>query len=491
MKKLIIIIICFTAFIIYACKHELIITTTVPTNLVYVPTNSTIVNGTAGNSVVPTIDNGGSACTFIISGTAIAGISINTNTGVISWATSVGIGTYNITVTASNSVGSTATSYILIVNSALSGPSNLIYSPGSSTVVKGGSGNSAIPSINNGGSTVTYSLTGTIPTSISINSNTGVISWSSAVTTGIYTIAVTATNSLGKTTASYTLTVNNTSTVVAPSTFSYNPSNSSVAQGTSGTSSTPTINNGLGIITYSISGIVPGGVSINNTTGIINWNTTVASGVYNLTLTAANSAGNTTTNYALTVTAGSTAVCFSSDILPLYQTYCAQTSCHNSVTKAEGVVTDSYANIMNGIKANNSGSSKYFTVIGGSMPPNGKAQMTASQIALIKQWINEGATNSTCSTAICDTTQYTYTNGISVLFANNCNGCHSVAPGSGNVILSDYASAKAAGINLKVSFLNAINYTSATAAMNMPPGGQLSSCQITQITKWINNGCPQ
>jgi hypothetical protein len=146
---------------------------------------------------------------------------------------------------------------------------------------------------------------------------------------------------------------------------------------------------------------------------------------------------------------------------------------------------------MRGISANNVNGSKYFTVItNGSMPPNGSAKMGAAQIAIIKKWIGEGARNSTCVSNVCDSTQITYNNGLSQLFANNCNGCHGVAPGSGNVVLSDYASAKSAGINLKTNFLSAINFTS-TATKNMPPSGKMSTCQITQITKWINNGCPQ
>ena len=40
-------------------------------------------------------------------------------------------------------------------------------------------------------------------------------------------------------------------------------------------------------------------------------------------------------------------------------------------------------------------------------------------------------------------------------------------------MLSDYASAKAAGTGMKTNFLNAIKYTSTTAAMNMPQSRQL------------------
>ena len=125
------------------------------------------------------------------------------------------------------------------------------------------------------------------------------------------------------------------------------------------------------------------------------------------------------------------------------------------------------------------------------MPPGKSPQLTTAQKTTIANWINQGATNATCVVSTCDTTKTTYTNGISTIFATYCNGCHGIAPGSGNVVLSDYASAKAAGTSLKATFINAINYTSTTAAMNMPQSGKLPDCQITQITKWINKGCPQ
>ncbi len=491
MKKFI--IFCAAALIVYACKHEIIVTKTVPTNLIYVPTSSTILYGAAGNSVTPTIDNGGESVVYSISDSTLTGISINSNTGVISWSNTVAVGIYSISVTALNSVGSTATTYILNVNSAITAPSSLLYSPASSTVVAGTAGNSATPSINTGGSIITYSLTGTIPSGISINSSTGVISWSNAVAVGSYNLAIKATNNIGNTTGTYTLTVTQTTTVVAPTSFLYNPANSTTTLGTAGNSATPSINNGLGTITYSLSGTIPSGISINSTSGIISWNTLVATGTYNLTVKATNSAGNITASYSLTVNAAPvvTGVCFSSQILPLYQSYCALAGCHNSTTKRSGIELDTYATIMKGIKANNSSSSSYYTIIGRSMPPKANAQMSSAQIALIQQWINQGATNSVCAAA-CDTTQFTYTNTISTLFANNCVGCHNATTNYLGVILSDYTSAvNSINTITSTTFLSALNYTSATSAMNMPPSGQMSSCQITQITKWIKNGYPQ
>ncbi|MBS1526813.1 MAG: c-type cytochrome [Bacteroidetes bacterium] len=185
-------------------------------------------------------------------------------------------------------------------------------------------------------------------------------------------------------------------------------------------------------------------------------------------------------------------VCFKTDVLPLFQTYCASTGCHDAASAQEGLVLTSYTNIMRGITAGNPAESKYYHIItDGEMPPNNSPQLTAAQLATISKWIMQGAKNNTCAITTCDTTRTTYTNGISQIFATYCNGCHGVAPGSGNVVLSNYASAKAAGTSLKAAFLNAINYTSASSVMNMPQSGKLPDCQVTQITKWLNSGCPQ
>lgn len=491
MKK--VLIICLTALIVYACKHQIILDIVVPTNLVYTPTSVAALKGIAGNSVVPTIDNGGGVINYTITSGAVSGISINSGTGVITWSSTVAVGNYDISVTASNSVGTTATTFRFVVHIAATAPANLSYTPSGSTIVAGTAGNSVAPNVNTGGSTITFSLTGTVPAGITINSSTGVISWANTVAVGNYNITVAATNNLGNTTTAYPLTVQNTITVIAPASFAYSPASSNVSQGVAGASATPSINNGLGTIAYSFVSSVPSGVTVNSSTGIINWSSSVALGTYNFTLAASNTAGNTTTNYALTVTAAAAngAVCFSSEILPLYQTYCAQTGCHNSISQKEGVVTDSYANIMKGIKAKNPNSSKYYTEItNGKMPPSGSAQMSATQIAVIQKWINEGAANTICASA-CDPTQFTYATSISALLANNCVGCHNATVNYGTVILSDYASAKAAGVNLKTNFLSAINYTAAVASRNMPPSGKLSTCQVTQLTNWINNGCPQ
>lgn len=194
---------------------------------------------------------------------------------------------------------------------------------------------------------------------------------------------------------------------------------------------------------------------------------------------------------------GNDSICFESQVLPLYQTYCSRNSgCHSGKggggdEEGSDVVTTSYFNIMKGIRAKDTQRSRYYTIItSGEMPPRNEPSMSQDQLNTIKKWIEQGALNTTCTATTCDTSKYTYTNSASVIFATYCNGCHGIAPGSGNIVLSSYNAAVAAVNKNKQLFLNAINYT-APAGQNMPQSGKLSDCQIQQLTKWINKGMPQ
>jgi len=184
-------------------------------------------------------------------------------------------------------------------------------------------------------------------------------------------------------------------------------------------------------------------------------------------------------------------VCFNSDILPLYVSYCGSAGCHDANSHKEGVITTDYGHIMNGISAKNSNNSRYYTIINNGMPPRGSAAMTTTQIALIKKWIDQGALNTQC-TNVCDTTSFTYAAAIQTILSNNCGGCHGTKPGSVNIYLGDYASAKSYISANKALFINAINHSSTlTAAQKMPPSNKMLDCKIIQVQKWIQNGYPQ
>jgi len=174
-----------------------------------------------------------------------------------------------------------------------------------------------------------------------------------------------------------------------------------------------------------------------------------------------------------TGTTVSDTVCFNTEILPLYVSYCGSAGCHDVASHREGVVTTDYGYIMRGIRPKNVSNSEYYTIIGNGMPPRSSPQLTTAHLASIKKWIEQGALNTHCSN-VCDTTVFTYTGAIQTILSNNCGGCHGSKPGSANIYLGDYASTKAYVTANKSVFLNAINYSTAIAASKrMPPSGKL------------------
>ncbi|MBL7904526.1 MAG: hypothetical protein JNL22_05845 [Bacteroidales bacterium] len=88
----------------------------------------------------------------------------------------------------------------------------------------------------------------------------------------------------------------------------------------------------------------------------------------------------------------------------------------------------------------------------------------------------------------CDTTNVSYAQFVAPLMATNCNGCHSEAAPSGNVVTSTYE-----GLKISVNsgqFRKAINHESGASAM--PQGGnKLPACELLKIDAWIASGAPQ
>ncbi len=188
-------------------------------------------------------------------------------------------------------------------------------------------------------------------------------------------------------------------------------------------------------------------------------------------------------------------ICFESEVLPIFQNNCTNSSCHNQQDRIADIVLTTFDNIMAaGIKPHDAKGSKVYKAITGggesAMPPKGK--LTGTQIALIYSWIQNGAENTTgCSivdsipTVECDTTNVKYSTVISPLFTSVCLSCHgsgSDADFSSYSALSDYLSGDSQ------TLLNDINYVSGST--HMPPSGKLDSCSIKKITIWIHAGYP-
>jgi mono/diheme cytochrome c family protein len=185
-------------------------------------------------------------------------------------------------------------------------------------------------------------------------------------------------------------------------------------------------------------------------------------------------------------------VYFQQQILPILISNCAFSGCHDAASHEDGVVLDSYANIMNTgeIEPGNPYDSELFEKIIESdpddiMPPPPNVPLTSAQIALIQNWIAQGAQNNSC--VGCDTTNVTYTSQIGTLIANRCQGCHSGANPDGGIALTNYN-------QVKNEALFGLLYDAVTHngnATNMPyNSAQMPECEIDLIRIWIENGAP-
>jgi len=179
-------------------------------------------------------------------------------------------------------------------------------------------------------------------------------------------------------------------------------------------------------------------------------------------------------------------ICFERDILPIFVSNCAMSGCHDAVTKADHYDLSNYTAIMSrGIKPGNPDNSQIWEVITeNEMPPNGA--LNREQKSLIKSWIAAGAKNGTNCTVQCDSNVYTFSGAVTKIMSN-CTGCHSGSNASAQVDLSNHAGVQTVALNgrLMGSLLGHSGYAS------MPPYGspRLTNCQITQLNKWIGNGC--
>jgi len=199
--------------------------------------------------------------------------------------------TYSIVFKATNSGGSTPQSFTLTVNQA-----PVISSSNSTTFTVGTAGSFTVTTI--GFPTAVLTETGALPTGVTFvdkHNGTATLSGTPVAGTGKpYTIAVTATNSLGSATQNFTLMVNE-----APAITSAN--STAFAVGTAGTFTVTTA--GFPVPSLTETGALPAGVTFkDNGNGTATLGGTPASGTvgsYPITFTA----GSATQSFVLTVNA--------------------------------------------------------------------------------------------------------------------------------------------------------------------------------------------
>lgn len=187
----------------------------------------------------------------------------------------------------------------------------------------------------------------------------------------------------------------------------------------------------------------------------------------------------------------SDSVYFNMQILPILQSNCAMTGCHDAGTASDGVVLTSYASVMSSgiVSAGNPGNSDLYEAITETdpdklMPPNGA--LPGAQIQLIQTWIQQGARNLSCDGG-CDTSAVTYSGVIRPLIQNKCQGCHSSSSPGGGWDLSTYQGVSTVALNGKL--MGSIQHLGGFSAM--PKGfPKLPDCDIAKFRIWVNAGYP-
>ena len=258
--------------------------------------SATAVAGTAASITVTA--NGAPAPTITVSGTLPAGVTFAdaTGSGAFSGTPTAGSGgVYDLTITATNSMGTTSEPFVLTVDQAPA-----ITTAGSTTFPAGAAGTFSFAA---GGYPANASITesGALPTGVSFTANSNgtatLAGTPAAGTEGTYPLTITAANGVSpNANQSFTLTVNNGLAITS--------ANSAAATGGKAFSFSVTTT-GSPAPTLSHAGTLPSGITFtansNGTATLAGTPGTTASGVYLLTFTAKNSTGTASQSFTLTV----------------------------------------------------------------------------------------------------------------------------------------------------------------------------------------------
>ncbi len=224
-------------------------------------TNPAVNSGAAGAPFSQTFTQVGGigTITWSESGALPTGLTFHTGTGVLD-GTPTGSGSFPITVTATDSNGCTGTgpTYTLTITC----PTITVTNPGVSTGTAGTAFSQTFTQ-SGGQGTITWSETGALPSGISLNSASGVLSGTTSQV-GTFPITVTATdvNSCTGTGATYNLTFNCQTISIT---------NPGVNTGTVDAAfcQTFTATGILGTATWSETGALPSGITLNSSTGAL------------------------------------------------------------------------------------------------------------------------------------------------------------------------------------------------------------------------------
>ncbi len=259
-------------------------------------------------------------------------------------------------------------------------PSGLVYSPDAVNVLFGEESASDLPSVE-GETPISFSIKNNPSDQILINESNGVITSTSDLAVGNYTLTVTAQNTFGSTDFEAAYSINVTQSL--PSTLSYQPNTIRYTQGETAQTNAPVIEGGTPPFNFMLKDNPNDGFSINNE-GIIFCDENVPAGVYDLSVSVSKASERADFNDVLEVTVEgiSSSVTFNDNVKPLLVRKCAP--CHTTGAQARmGMDWEEYQDTKDGIN------DVIRTVQNGSMPPSNN-NLTDDEINLLIQWRDAG-----------------------------------------------------------------------------------------------------
>lgn len=218
-----------------------------------------------------------------------AGMTIDAETGVVTWTAAPSFAPYAVTVRATNEVGShQITWHVQVLSPPLMNPL------GDASVNEGQTYTRPAPTLVKGTSPITYTLT-TAPAGMTISPATGAITWPSPTADDSpFTVTIYAENAYGVDEKSFSLTV------VRPPLIE--PiDDAEVLEGTAYTGPTPALVQGTLPVSWTLVDR-PAGMTINTATGVVSWpNVPPVEGPHAVTIRASNPAGDDTESWQIIV----------------------------------------------------------------------------------------------------------------------------------------------------------------------------------------------
>jgi len=261
----------WTTFVVRASNSAGVVDTTLTYKLlaampnVSYPSRTVIVRSPISSASPTRAAGSGAVVSYSISPALPAGMTLNSTTGAISGTPTAIPVSPNFTITATNGAGSFDASWTLTVSNAAPVFS---YSTTSYVGNEQQSFTTVVPTVTSGAN-ITFTVSPALPSGLSINPNTGVITGTPAVGTvqAATNYVVTGTNTSGSSTRTLSVRITNVPVMA----FTYPNASLSVSEGAVITNQAPSVTAGSPT-TWSISPALPSGLSFSTATGVISGN---------------------------------------------------------------------------------------------------------------------------------------------------------------------------------------------------------------------------